>query len=149
MRFLAEHIHESNLIEGIDNPQADKDGLGAFDFLNDGPFTLGRILGAQAMIVAHQDDPTLVGLRSCRVFVGDREGAQPDMVRQLLAEWVAGNREMTPREAHVCFETIHPFKDGNGRTGRALMWLHELSLGKSPTLLLASRRRDYYEWFRR
>lgn len=33
--------------------------------------------------------------------------------------------DLTPYEAHVEFETLHPFSDGNGRTGRAV-WLWQV-----------------------
>lgn len=51
--------------------------------------------------------------------------------------------------AHVQFETIHPFADGNGRAGRAVIQLVLRRRGVAPTvvppvsLVLATRARDY------
>jgi Fic family protein len=51
--------------------------------------------------------------------------------------------------AHAQFETIHPFVDGNGRTGRALIYmvLRRRDLAKRTTppvsLALATRAKDY------
>jgi Fic family protein len=51
--------------------------------------------------------------------------------------------------AHDQFETIHPFADGNGRTGRALIYMllrrRGLSLQATPpiSLILATRSKDY------
>ncbi|MHC1728946.1 MAG: Fic family protein [Syntrophobacteraceae bacterium] len=57
--------------------------------------------------------------------------------------------------AHVQFETIHPFLDGNGRVGRLLITLlmcAEGALGE-PILYLSlyfkTNRREYYEWLQK
>jgi Fic family protein len=56
---------------------------------------------------------------------------------------------------HVQFESIHPFNDGNGRTGRLLIPLYLMQRGRlsRPLLYLSayieSRRRDYYDLLQR
>jgi len=54
--------------------------------------------------------------------------------------------------AHAQFETIHPFLDGNGRTGRLLisLLLHERRLLAKPVLYLSTYlKRHQHEYFRR
>lgn len=51
----------------------------------------------------------------------------------LLGEIDAG--KLTPFEAHVAYEALHPFMDGNGRSGRALWAWHMLRDGLDPFAL--------------
>lgn len=44
----------------------------------------------------------------------------------LLLKQIAGG-VLTPWAAHVAYETLHPFTDGNGRSGRAV-WLWNMTL---------------------
>lgn len=65
---------------------------------------------------------------------------QPDEVK-------AASILMRAPIAHVQFEAIHPFLDGNGRTGRLLLPLMLLADGEPPLHLatfLKVRQRDYY-----
>jgi Fic family protein len=51
--------------------------------------------------------------------------------------------------AHAQFETIHPFTDGNGRTGRMLiaMYIHHLGLLEEPVLYLSSYFKKYQKLY--
>ena len=81
-----------------------------------------------------------------------------DVLPQALADlerWVHGEDPLPPLVraglAHVQFETIHPFLDGNGRIGRLLIALlvDHWGLLKTPLLYLSlafkRRRSDYYQ----
>ena len=85
-----------------------------------------------------------------------------DSIRELLANWerfIHGDDDLDPLVkmaiAQYQFECIHPFPDGNGRTGRILniLYLIQSELLSLPILYLSrfilERRDDYYTLLRR
>jgi Fic family protein len=83
----------------------------------------------------------------------------PDDAKAALAEldkWIHSDDPLPPLIktglAHVQFETIHPFLDGNGRIGRLLIALlmEHWKLLPLPLLYLSvplkQRREEYYDW---
>lgn len=52
-------------------------------------------------------------------------------------------------ELHCRFEQIHPFLDGNGRTGRLLVNLVLIRLGYPPAIIYKRQRADYLKAMRR
>ncbi|WP_172397281.1 Fic family protein [Xanthomonas cissicola] len=76
-------------------------------------------------------------LAALEQFLHASQGQMPSLVKAALA--------------HVQFETIHPFSDGNGRLGRLLITLILCSEGvlREPSLYLSlyfkRRRADYYD----
>ena len=49
-------------------------------------------------------------------------------------------------QSHAEFERIHPFADGNGRTGRLLLFILALKLSLVPPILKKERRFAYYKY---
>jgi Fic family protein len=46
-------------------------------------------------------------------------------------------------DLHLEFENIHPFSDGNGRTGRILIDSMLISGGQTPIAIPLEKRKDY------
>ncbi len=80
---------------------------------------------------------------------------QPYMVQpaieQLIQQYEAWKQEKHILEAvallHLEFESIHPFIDGNGRTGRLLLNFELIKNGLLPVDIKFTDRRKYYDCF--
>ncbi len=78
-------------------------------------------------------------------------GASPDEVHEEMAELIAEMTDIPNGKAltaaayfHVKFENIHPFADGNGRTGRLLMNYILLLHDHPPVIIHEEDRKEYY-----
>lgn len=74
----------------------------------------------------------------------------PEQMENLIAEF-SGNKKLHPIERaalfHLKFEGIHPFVDGNGRTGRLILNLMLMQAGYTPINVKYSDRKRYYGAF--
>ena len=65
-----------------------------------------------------------------------------------LLSWYESQEEITLEvlaEFHVRYESIHPFQDGNGRTGRLILFRECLRHGISPLIIEDAHRPEYLE----
>ena len=157
MKFdVLNYIHESNLIEGIDNPAEDVQSLKAWEFLGgthiltlDVLKKLHRLI-TKNQLPLHHRGKTRSELR-VNVFIGDRIGAEWYLCGHILSNWIIDYEKKAndPLKAHINYEFIHPWIDGNGRTGRMILWWHELNNNQMPTLFLNSEKYEkYYPLFK-
>ena len=113
------------------------------------------VIKGQEMTVRQEAGTAVVGAATERVIYTPPEGE--NRLRRLLANWESFLHEADDLDplvrmaaAHYQFEAIHPFADGNGRTGRVLnsLSLVEMGLLPAPILYLSrfiiARKDEYY-----
>lgn len=91
-----------------------------------------------------------------RIMGAENEPPQPYMIPVLMEKLIKEHLEQCKKmhiiEAaarfHLEFEGIHPFIDGNGRTGRLLLNFELLQNGYLPINVKFEDRRKYYEAFK-
>ena len=134
---LEEFVRQSNMIEGEPtepgHPLFD-DHLRVAERVFADPYHFAtRPLYIHEQLMASQPSKFPGEMRQCRIYVGGNEKMPPIFVRPEMNRWLdmvdsglpsgmnTGDRKKWCWEMHHRFEWIHPFIDGNGRTGRLLL----------------------------
>lgn len=105
------------------------------------------------LLADKKDDRGVYRRVPVRIMGAKHEPAQPYLIKpkmeQLLEFYNNSKEHIIPRVArfHIEFEGIHPFIDGNGRTGRLLVNLELMKAGYPPIDIKFTDRIAYYNAF--
>lgn len=131
----------------------------AFDFVSDlvkenQSLSESIIKQIHYLVLADKKDDRGVYRRvPVRIMGAKHEPVQPYMIapsmEQLLERYACSEEHIIPKLArfHIEFEGIHPFIDGNGRTGRLLVNLELMKAGYPPIDIKFTDRVAYYNAF--
>lgn len=164
-----EFLKESNAIEGVYDEQSLNNAVWAFGFLNNhdeiNPYLVLQVHEILMKDVEAWSEPRLLSkyrgvIRDCDVYIGGKKALNPSVIKISLEQWcnkmnyksiLSKNTldEIVCKELHVEYEKIHPFVDGNGRTGRMFMNWWRIK-NKLPILIIheGDEQMDYYKWFK-
>jgi len=151
---IKEFLKQSNFIESEYGSEALDDSIKAWDYMiGEDNITVNRILEGHRILLENLNSRIAGKFRNCKVWVGGRECPADYAVQGLLLNWVKlhgrASKEEDIKKAHIAFEHIHPFEDGNGRIGRIIMNWQRIK-NNLPILIIHEgyEQREYYLWFR-
>lgn len=149
-----EFLHESNAIENEYSEQAFKDAVKAWRYglLNREYISLSKILKIHRKSMSNLEPDIAGKIRNVPVYIGGeiRSQSEGEIFTQLedwCENWATEKTEQGIKKAHVVFEKIHPFVDGNGRVGRILMNLQRIKEGLPILIIKEKEKYEYYKWF--
>lgn len=161
---IVRYIRGSNAIEGIYEEKEIEQSLRAWEYLQaqSGELSHKIICDVQKIITMNQTNLRedqrgfYRNISETNVSVGGRHAPDHSLVEGLMIKWLEDTPRMQPLIGHIRFEGIHPFVDGNGRTGRMIYWYIALNRGstpkyygtdRDPTLSEQQNREWYYRLF--
>lgn len=153
--LVREFLRESNAIEDVWDDQSYEDAFEAWLYVSmEGVLTDAVIKKTHKILMQHQplEEKDKGNYRKCEVMIAGRLGVPWQLLGVEMWKWGFETMRKSPppdwKELHVAYEKIHPFVDGNGRTGRIFMnWTRVKRCGLPILVIKESEKWEYYKWF--
>ena len=155
---LIEFIDNSNMIEEVYDKDEIPNSVNAWKSIAElNIIKLEDILCVHHLILSNLNSEIAGKLRKVDVVIWNgievlKHFPNWTLVSGLLRDWINKygkgiKDEEQAKEAHIEFEGIHPFADGNGRVGRLLWLWHREKAKLSFKYIDVLERSEYYKWF--
>ena len=126
-----------------------------YSFNNINKFDSGLIIKLNEHINKNIKD--ISGYRKGKVFIKGADFVPPNpelipnKMNELLYHYQNSELSLVEKIAdfHITFEHIHPFEDGNGRTGRVLINHLLISNNEIPIVIPEERRIEYFDYLQK
>lgn len=148
-------LRESNAIESVYDDKSLLEAIDAWDLLaRQKKLTEDVVLEVHAILMRRhlRKQKERGHYRTIPVYVGRTTMTDPELIPDQMKAWLQGMNTIRDKSffkrLHVEYEAIHPFVDGNGRTGRMFMNWHRLQCRMPILVIKESERWDYYKWFK-
>jgi len=146
-------LKESNAIEGVYDQESLDQAQKAWYYLIEHdkltPLVIQRT-HAILMILQPIEDKYKGHYRDVGVRIGARYGMNWHNIPKAIEEWclISNMPDADAIRLHVAYEEIHPFVDGNGRTGRLFMnWTRCVNDLPIITFRASEKHEHYYRLF--
>lgn len=158
----SEFLDHSNRIEDERSPEALEDAKEAWEYAKTvQTMTMEHLLEIHRILLKRiaphiagkfRDYDIMIGGRVKKFLGADLLKSQVENVLTDLNKGeefgLAAQRSGFARKTHVAFENVHPFPDGNGRSGRILYNWQRIRLGLPIHVIHeGDEQMSYYEWF--
>lgn len=153
-----EFLRESNAIERVYDEDSLRQAVKAWEYLKTRDvLTIHDVLETHRILMLHQNlQVNEIGMfRRVPVYIGGHEALDWRMVAPSMQQWcfegIRQSPPINPVLLHVEYERIHPFVDGNGRTGRMFMNWQFMKRLNMPIMVIheGTEQMEYYNWFRK
>lgn len=159
-------LRESNNIESEWDDKSLQDAVLAWQYCKEqDQLTREVVLETHRLLMASRttiEDKDKGAFRTGAVYIGGHEAKPFYAIENLLHQWLENVNDLVQRthtedpfnakiiqEHHVQYEALHPFFDGNGRTGRIFYNWQRLKVGLPIHVIhVGKEQSEYYKWFR-
>ena len=166
---VIDFLRESNNIEDVWDDLSLAQAITAWNYVIEKPILDASVVlkTHKILMLAQHLLPSEKGyFRKEAVYVGGREGKPWFVIPELIGQWARKvNHLVTAVETvtldddhvdledliaqhHVEYEKIHPFIDGNGRTGRIFYNWQRVKCGLPIEVIWECKKEEYYDWFK-